>query len=279
MRGLWGGVLCALGVVACDGNVLVVADAGVVVDAGFVDGGVVDAGFVDAGFVDAGIVDAGVVDAGTERCVFPDPEVIPFVCEGDEDVCDPMFDLNDFIPGADIVAVWSRIEGDEFIIDVRYAGFPFRGIPQVSDLVVESTTNEDVLEYGVGFCGERLEPEHSSGEAQLDCVGGTDEFQTVPLACIGFSEEIETLMGCRVSLGVSQPVIRYRWPLLLVATEPLTRFAVYARKVFSAQGADCASDAADPFLTSRGGAPDAEDTYLPLCGLDCDQLGGRTEIR
>ena len=108
---------------ACDAPGLVVVDGGV--DAGFADAGFTDAGFVDdAGVPDAGFADAGFptpTDAGPPPpvCVFDDRPVFDFQCEGDEDFCDPDPDPRVPTPETDIVATWSRVEGDFAVIDVR----------------------------------------------------------------------------------------------------------------------------------------------------------------
>ncbi len=130
MLRLWGGVF-ALGLVGCDSSVLVVADAGVadtgIVDAGARDGGVeeVDSG-VDAGvFFDAGPrPDAGFPDAGPplDECGDLVFNTVSHTCEGDEDACEPVGDLG--AAGYDVLAVWSRIEDDDLIIQVLFRGLP-----------------------------------------------------------------------------------------------------------------------------------------------------------
>ena len=94
----------------CEDVVVIAADAGVVVDGGF---------DVDAGVV----VDAG-VDAGVEDCVIDEVEEFPFVANGTEDLIDPRGDAP--YPDVDVLAMWSRMEGDTWVVEVQFAAPPFR---------------------------------------------------------------------------------------------------------------------------------------------------------
>jgi hypothetical protein len=49
--------------------------------------------------------------------------VVDHQCEGDEDFCEPSPDLG--LPDFDILASWSFIDGDEFVIQTLYHGIPF----------------------------------------------------------------------------------------------------------------------------------------------------------
>ena len=88
--------------------------------------------------VDAGVPDAGIVDGGTDECVFAEAPAIPFTCEGDEDWCDPAGDA--LHPEGDLLAIWSRFEGDDWVIDMRFAAPPFRTLAQESVNVWASTS-------------------------------------------------------------------------------------------------------------------------------------------
>ena len=116
-------VVAVAALVACDdaGLIAVPADAGLR-DAG--DAGATDAGQasgVDAGFSDAGVVDGGVVDAGPElpSCDF-EFETITHTCEGDEDFCAP--EPNIVCAAYDALAMWSRREGDDLLVQVLFSG-------------------------------------------------------------------------------------------------------------------------------------------------------------
>ena len=104
---------------ACTPEVLLERDGGVLIDAGRDDE---DAGPADAGVVD--VEDAGVdvpVDAGPLCAI--EPFEVPFECEGDEDWCDPRDQARAY---NDLAAVWSRIEDDAWVIEVRTWGrLPF----------------------------------------------------------------------------------------------------------------------------------------------------------
>lgn len=96
-------------------------------DAGVDDAGTADAGVdtQDAGFPDAGVGDAGFFDAGPPPP--PDCDVtfdtIEHVCEGDEDVCEPIGDLSR--ASYDVLATWSRVEGDTLVLQFLTRGQPF----------------------------------------------------------------------------------------------------------------------------------------------------------
>jgi hypothetical protein len=80
-----------------------------------------DAGTDDAGGVgDAG----GNLDSGPSAeidCQWDAP-IPPFECEDDADFCDV---VGDALPGKDILAGWSRVEGDRVFIQIRFASWPF----------------------------------------------------------------------------------------------------------------------------------------------------------
>jgi hypothetical protein len=88
----------------------------------------IDAGVFDAGVVfDAGDFDAGEVpDSGSTPeldCQWDAP-IPPFECEDDADFCD---DIGDAQPAKNLVAGWSRIEGDKVFLQLRFASWPFPG--------------------------------------------------------------------------------------------------------------------------------------------------------
>ena len=121
-------------------------------DAGIpdVDGGVTDE---DAGIpdVDGGVADddAGVpeVDAGPQPT--PDPPNPPacevvfdettHICEGDEDACEPIGDLG--VARYDVLAVWSRIDDESFVVQVLFRGMPFYCRGQLGLIVNRSGVN------------------------------------------------------------------------------------------------------------------------------------------
>lgn len=91
-------------------------------DAGREDAGVhgEDAGSLDAGDpTDSGVHDAG--PAAPLDCQWDAP-ISAFVCEDDADFCD---EPGDAAPSKDIIAGWSRVEGDRVFLQLLFASWPY----------------------------------------------------------------------------------------------------------------------------------------------------------
>jgi hypothetical protein len=287
------------GCAACDGDVLVEVDGDVDAgfedagfedagfedagfhDAGFADAGFADAGFADAGFADAGFADAGLADAGFD-CVFEDlPSDVPFVCEGDEDACDDVGEQD--IPDLDMVATWSRVEGDEFIIDVRFAAFPFRRMAQLMGVLLDEAVIGGPSELNAvppsPAAGETL-----IGQLRLDLTNGVSggRFAFPPQRALLFPQSArQHLAACApVSIGRNTPVLRYRWSLAQVGSQGQVGYWLSSFRGSPAPIGDNVSDVSPiDFVVSRGGAPDDDDNFLELCDLTCESAGGTLQPR
>jgi hypothetical protein len=270
-------VLLCFGVAACDGEVLVVSDAGVDVDAGLVDAGLVDAGLVDAGLVDAGVdveFDAGFVDAGPQPdagfpCPFPENPPQPVPCEDDADYCDPI--EPQFSPEADILAAWSHIDGDEFVMQVRLLAPPFRRIPSLDLRFVVGEA--EAVGYGSAIS------RNDSGTDDLFAVHGYVLRQDLRFpAGAGFpppAREVEFPQGespppfdpCWFSLSTTTGLVEFRFPL---RGEPLPyAIGAYGGDDFLPPTNDVTWSGAPQTLISQGGRADDEGTLVSICDLTC----------
>lgn len=272
---------CAcVSVAACD-ETLVVVDAGV---------GEVDGGFVDAGVADAGVIDAGFVDAGVEDCVIEEVEEFPFVPNGTEDLIDPRGDAP--YPDVDVLAMWSRMEGDTWVVEIQFAAPPFR-----------RTTST-----GVGFGLDRR-PEVEFGNRSIvaclvaPCFGPQPENAEVPVSGVvavqaDFGVWPPDFIGSALSdfpptafrppcdyvfATPSQPFVQLRfapeiappvdWPAPYHWT---TSFVPLGADLFFEPDHSWVS-VDDPFFVSRGGAAPTTERFVSVCDLTCEEIQG--EVR
>lgn len=268
---------------ACDPNVLVETDAGVDAgfedagfrDAGFDDAGFADAGFDDAGFFDAGVDDAGFADAGFD-CVFPNVPPPAFACEGDEDICDAVGEVGR--PERDVLAVWSRIEDDEFVIDVRFAGFPFRRAPTGLFLQIETVPADDEIppyEFILGPPSPSL-GQVVRGEIAYE-IGTANTYP--PITSLDDASGSHVICGEPIGLGVEAPLLEFRWSVDFIGADP--RYFIGVRSDLAPVTWDFVNDDPPPatFVTPRGGAPDNAGTFISFCDLDCPAAGGTLQPR
>lgn len=265
--------LFLLAMLAACGEVVVVSagdagapDAGAPRDAG-PDAGV-DAGGApeDAGF----LVDAGdpppPYDAGPQ-CEFDDNPVIPFACEGDEDFCSPIPDRPE--PAGDLLAGWSRIDGDDVVIDLRFLAAPYRRIDFEG---VSVLFEHNVLPpyQGISDHSDPLISQSLWGGEWLQLANDdyTEREGYPPPVRDGLPVAFDF---CNVSLGVESPMMRLQVPLALAANADGTvRYAVQV----GAPDRDQYSDTSwfggpKHFEIPQGGAPDEADDLLGICSMDC----------
>jgi hypothetical protein len=203
-----------------------------------VDGGT-DAGAVteDAGSqIDAGIdgdagVDAG-VDAG-EPCFFPPVEPISYSPDGSEDFVDPEGDT--LFPDVDLLATWSRIEGDEVIVELLFAAPPWRSTFRAGGLRVGFFVDDD--EAGIEICGQ-VDPE--SNCTLPDVLVGTGIYAESgwPPTDIALSVCPQASNGTQCSLSTieaacdyvftteNEPFLQLRLPRLRLGLDTSTSYVV-----------------------------------------------------
>ena len=255
------GLISAL-LAACDPSLFFVPflpDAGDVHPDADASGAEVDAGDLDAGVFDAGETDSP--DAGSD-CLAP-TTAVPFVCEGDEDVCDATGDME--LPWSDVVAVWSHVDAptDSLVVQIRFSALPF---------LFPSRPNDE--ELAVMFAGT------SVATPGCDCFGGDwmaiiGEYQDPILEYPprGFGVRPEVNLGDRCSslrIGATLPLIELRVPLEL-APQPAPgglMVRVLAGPTATQEFVTLTPGATD-FFPSRNGASDDEADLVPICELVC----------
>lgn len=263
-------VICC-GFMACTPEVLLARDAGHIVDAGVVDpdGGSGDAGIED--FYDAGIdvqVDAGPL------CAI-EPFEVPFECEGDEDWCDPRDQTRAF---NDLAAVWSRIEDNAWVIEVRTWGrMPFfdgeRGFGELR--VVWTEPGQPFQQFRVPPSGtlddcEPGEPNYFGSGFDFVKVIRAD-FDDFNILCLSENQPRDSqdataqwvdTGGCsRWSISDDFSTWRVRIPLSSTNT---TRLSLFSVELLIVQNEQCIESTG--FLTSQGGAGSA--TFQPLSSIE-----------
>lgn len=246
---------------------------------------------------DAGIVDGGHDDSGTPRdggpdehddagppveadggsgCAFSSNPDVSFTCEGDEDFCDP---ADDVVLGAtDILGVWSRIDGADLVVDVRFRAMPFRG----------GSTQGTYFAMGYPYAGEAAGyvfqyPTDATPYGRIYSVGtvylGED---TAPPAyppddVYEYPADLTPGDWCQLfALSVTEPLLRLRFPigaLSLPDGEP-ARYSVVSLRpnipsVTPYQIDDVFFGNGEQLLTSLGGAPDFAGDWVGICELRC----------
>ena len=232
-----------------------VEDAGTFGDAG---NPTRDAG--DAG-TDGGTIDEQ--DAGS-LCSGPGSLDVPFECEGDEDVCDPL-DVT-LLNATDVVATWSRVEGDEFVVEVRFRAMPFLS-PSTQDLWIKLGNLTSGSGVQINF------PESSvSGATQfamvlyehIPPVTFPPRFLRIepytaaqPLACTGFR------------LSRDEPLIELRVPREMLEDGELV-YTVLSGRPNTGLGADRTwIESGEQLTASRGGRADVVGELVGYCELEC----------
>lgn len=226
----------------------------------------------DAGATrDAGVVD--VDDAGPPFVQeFPDAGPCPpqsdtmtsHVCEGDEDLCEPVPDIG--LPDFDILGVWSRVEGDEFVIDALFLRRPFT-FPGHIDLafVIDSDTENDDC---------RQVDNDPAAEASADLLvfvtnqedpNGVTYYPPIQFyvleSCDGFTSLQYLDASTHLRLSVDGHVAQIRLPIALVQRTDGAA-PMYAININHAGDVSCGDEfplvSVDSFVNSRNGAPDVD---------------------
>ncbi len=284
-------LMCLSLLVACDPPVLIARDGGTVIaddggfdtDAGTPDGGQEGGpsdGGLDAGVLDGGpeIPDAGYFDAGPAppECVFDERPVFEFQCEGDEDFCDPTPSVV-ALPETDIVATWSRVEGDYVIVEVRLRSFMFR---------TERTDLRLCLNWippqggAAGLNSLPLAPYHPDPNPWI-CPGGTVIIGSTPpwafpLDTEGMVTPAAMLVDpCEVQLAAQIPIVRFVVPY---TTENISYQVFSHRRAVGNPRWDVAVHGLSvDFMVSNGGSPDDAGVFVSICDVSCGGAGGREE--
>jgi hypothetical protein len=269
-------VLLVLGVAACD-----LVPLGPTGDGTNVDGGVaLDAGETaeDAGEQQDASVDAGTadVDAGS-TCAWGENPAVAFDCEGDEDWCDPPGDSR--TDEGDIVALWSRIDGDDAVLQIRFAAAPFRLVPEetihisfaraegpeTDGLPIVGGVFEDTVEPGDEFCVqtnvvEILDFDARSSDPRINRYPPR-ALDSVP----NLGVEVDV---CTFRIGSTAPVIELRLPCATFCD--VAGGLVYSVLVDTGPPADFTWQPGDPeHVTSRGGQSDDSLSLEPYCSAEC----------
>ncbi len=267
-------VFCVFFISGCEDVVVIASDAGVVVDGGF------DGGFdVDAGIV----VDAG-VDAGVKDCVIDEVEEFPFVANGTEDLIDPRGDAP--YPDVDVLAMWSRMEGDTWVVEVQFAAPPFRrnlgldlawGLDRRPELdlgqVLRLCTESPCEELGVDMpVSGVVNVSAAFGPFPPDQVGSSmrDHAPVAiqPVCSHVFVTPSEPYLKVRFSPDVAPSVT---WP---------APYHWMSNNIYElADRIDVVRDHSwssieDPFFTSNGGAATPTESFVSVCDLTCEDLRG-----
>ncbi len=273
---------CALALLAlgagcngCDAVVLSGDDAGCVdCDAG-VD--TRDAGVdADAGFPDE--EDAGFPDAGPRCELLPLPPPVPWDCEDDVDWCDAEGDWppSEFapIPTADLRAVWSRVEGADFVIEARYANLPFRApAAQVIQVVFQ---NAPIARDGPADLTERPGAPTFHGNAML--AFGQPPFLPVnyifPPQDGGGNENLDFDV-CNVFLSLDDPLIQVRVPAdNVISSSGEILYGLMSLADPTGTVYEVTWNGSPQPITPSGGSADTENGWFSVCDLTCED-GGR----
>ncbi len=213
--------------------------------------------------------DAGFPPDAGPTCVFDDNPIVPFACEGDEDFCAPVPDRPE--PSGDLLAGWSRIEGDDVVIDLRFLAAPFRLATEVESIHLLFEHNTLPPYEGLSDHRDPLVSQSLWGGLEAK-VGNSNygECRGYPPPCVLVEPELP-YDRCQVALGVESPVMRVRVPIDLAANADGTvRYAV-AIAAPDPLGYNDTNWFGGPkhFETPQGGAPDGVDDLLGICDMDC----------
>lgn len=255
----------------CPSDILIGADAG------FPDAGAFDAGFPDAGTRDdAGFPDAGTFDAGSQpdagNCVFPPVSIADSPCEDDADVCDGVDTQG---ASGDVLDVYSRRSGDQFVVQVRFREHPFftdRGYEQTVSVLIDASTTPDIEDLHNWRVTSGRRDREGLSELYGQMVG-------LPVSVRGGWPLTVDIQGFQGSHGLfaplevrigTEPVVEFRFARDLVETSRGIRYAVAA----SQEAADVVVDGALPphqWITSRGGQLDTPGVLVAIPDLTCPQ--------
>jgi len=251
---------------ANDGGVELQADSGPGGHGKESDGGEIDAGF-DAPDAGSGDQDAG---QPQDRCDFPENPSMLVPCEGDEDFCEPVVE-SQYDPRGDLLATWSHVDGDDFVIQLRTLAAPFRGIPDFTTLVIIVDTDEP-NQPGDGPAAI-FDPNHLvSGDFVFFLIqqnGDLVPYPPTPDHGKHPFDRPETFeVECAFGLGTTTGLVELRLPLEILGEVP--RYAVSLIIPDDVPPTSDVSWLSTPnALFSRGGrANDALD-IVNICTIEC----------
>jgi hypothetical protein len=208
-------------------------------------------------------------DPNEGLCTFPEnpPQDVP--CEDDADYCDPI--ESQFSPEADILAAWSHVDGDEFVMQVRFLAPPFHHIwGLMLRFLVDEPTATTVT--GIGRYYEDIE----SGLAGEICYV-LNQYRYVPTSrgypppdrFVEFrsTDPSPPFDPCWFRLGLASGLVEFRLP---VGPSGARLYAVGAYGLDDVPASNDVTWSGDPaFLVSRGGHADDQDTLVSICDLTC----------
>lgn len=232
----------------------------------------------DAGTLDAGDPVDGGADAGPEICEWGENPPVPFACEGDEDWCDPPGDTA--VPERDLLAIWSRVEGNDIVFQVRYAAAPYRNYPRQGFFLVFQGA-QGALAAGFpddpSYLCESRDPPTNCVTANIDVSiswyrGHPDpSLGAYPPRTYGTNPDLIELDRCTARLGRTLPLLELRLPCdFFCAADGRIHYAMLHNF-----GTDF--DASWPtdstgLLESRDGRSSDEDDLASFCDLRCESV-------
>lgn len=256
------GLVCVLS--SCDDPTNLTANDGglAVSDAGHV----IDSGVLDAG--DASVDDAGVVDAGA-GCFFSPVDPVPYTPDGSEDYTD---DTPGFHPEMDVVATWSRIEGADVVVEVRFAAPPFRvELPDYNGSL-ELGFFVDPADPGLPMCDSAEQTNCAFPDRLLGISDSPDLGRGWPpdVICIitdnsSPCELVEDLCE-HAFVTPTEPYLRLRVPADSVGVDVTSTYVLRASHngVFVSWGTEPAD-----VIEMRGGSAPAMEPFVSVCAIPC----------
>lgn len=292
--------VCSLTNAACDDGSLTTVEAGLVVDAGSSrDAGLhpprPDAGEeFDAGIPNGGLLPSGLPISPTDWvCQIPDVEEadVDTACEPDADFCDDAYDT---VYGVtDILAEWSYLDGDEFVVQVLFRRALLREFP----LVFGQATEADIgiiFADGPFSCRGSNFPGVPSMHDPWSSVVIADEFElylneydlaysalppdrlfwfsassSTPQPDAGCDQRIDLDPCMNLRLHPSLPLYEVRIDRALVSGDGPIRYRV--RSSYHADRDAEESPAVDSrlWVETKGGKHDLTDELVSVCDLSC----------
>ena len=230
---------------------------------------------------DGGSADAGAYseprDAG---CAFEGPELVPFVPDGSEDFVSSA-NLAE-APDLDLIATWSHVDGDEFVIDLRFVAAPFHtprnalvhigffsaGEPGLL-CAQQSAMRNCSHPTSQGVFGDDY-PDRSGWPPELLLLRPDVHSQVLGDACTALAAPVD-----------GAPLLRAKFPLALAATEEGTP-PEYVVLVSGTGACPEAADTGEPScevtwqspddrILSRGGVPPLVE-FASVCSTGCGEL-------
>jgi hypothetical protein len=208
-------------------------------------------------------------DPNEGLCPFPEnpPQDIP--CEDDADYCDPI--ESQFSPEADILAAWSHVDGDEFVMQVRFLAPPFH---HIWGLMLRFLIDEPTATTVTGI--NRYYEDIESGLAGALCYILNQQRHSpasrgYPPPDYGIelrnSDSPPPFDPCWFSLSRTSGLVELRVP---IGPNGARLYAVGAVGDDDLERSNDVTWSGEPaFLVSRGGHADDENTLVSICDLTC----------